>query len=91
MRRPSRLVGYQSTCNIGMRGGKGETSMFTEHTLRNALMAELHARPCGSAQAAIDQVRHPKATNLGFALTLVTEGVGLRSYVVICPTGLRPR
>ena len=74
-----------------MRGGKDETSMFTEHTLRDALAAELPARPCGSAQAPIDQVRHLKTTNLAFALTLVMEGVSLSCYVVICPTGLRPR
>jgi len=74
-----------------MRGGKDETSMFTEHTLRNALVAELHARPCGSVQAPIDQVRHLKTTNLAFALTLAMEGVSLSRRVVICPTGLRPR
>ena len=74
-----------------MRGGKDETYMFIEHTLRDALMAELHARPYGSAQAPIDQVRHVKTTNLAFALTLVMEGVSLSCYVVICPTGLRPR
>ena len=90
MRRPSRLVGYQSTCNIDMRGGKDETSMFTEHSLRDAIVAELQARPCGSTQAPIDQVRHLKTTNLAFALTLVVEGVSLSCYVVICPTGLRP-
>ena len=73
-----------------MRSGKDETSMFTENTLRDALVAELHARPCGSAQAPIDQVRHLKTTNLAFALTLVMKGVSLSCYVVICPTGLRP-
>ena len=65
--------------------------MFTEHTLRNALVAELHARPCGSVQAPINQVRHLKTTNLAFALTLAMEGVSLSRRVVICPTGLRPR
>ena len=64
--------------------------MFTEKTLRDALVAELHARPYGSAQAPIDQVRHLKTTNLAFALTLVMKGVSLICYVVICPTGLRP-